>query len=176
MMKPLKPYMQQQETAHFWSMRWVIVASVLQAAAVFYLGLAAENRARVPEWLLDAWVVLAVLVAMLAAIAAAVHPQGGVLALPLGPAVMPGASRADAPPSSPAGRYRPGIPEDAPPAPSAAESHHTAPGAGSAAHPSTPTSPNEPSPPAPEPPPDPDTTPIPVPAPPPAPPDPAPPA
>jgi hypothetical protein len=167
--------MREHETRSFWSMRWVIVASFLQGAAVIFLAMDEAHRERIPEWLLDLWGVLEIIVAALAAIAATMHPKGGVMALPLGPAIAPtvfsGAVdiRAQGHPAAPAPPGPARMPEDAPaPAPIAARAvgDYTP-------HPETPTSPNEPSPPAPEPAPNPDTTPIPVPAPP-APPAPAP--
>jgi hypothetical protein len=162
-MQPLKPYMQEQESRKFWSMRWVIVASFLQAAAVFYLGLSPERRAAIPEWVVDLWGVLELAVAGLAAVAAAVHAPGGVLPMPLGPAVMPGTLSAnEAHVTAPAARHAPAVPEDAPLPPPTARG----PVGAYTPHPATPASPNEPGPPAPDPPPDPDTTPIPIPPPP----------
>jgi hypothetical protein len=161
--------MREHESRSFWSMRWVIVASFLQAAGVFYAGLSDEHRARIPEWLVDLWGAFEVVVLALAAIAATMHKAGAVMSLPLGNAVMPGVLVPNEPHAAPAPRHAATMPEDAPaPAPLAPR-----PVGDYTPHPATPTSPNEPSPDAPEPAPDPDTTPIPVP-PPPAPPAPAP--
>jgi lysozyme len=185
-MTAIIPKMQEQERRHLWSLRWLIVGAFVQGGAVLYLALGADGRAHVPDWAFYAWGVLALFVAALAAIGKAMQPKGGVLNLPLGPAVAP---------RMPSWRPtlvpgRPGnAPEDAPAPPAGPRPRGFSAGpavrAARAAvglagnytpHPSTPTSPNDPDtgsggdiPP----PPDPDTTPIPVPAPP-APPEPAP--
>ncbi len=189
MSKSLVPAMREQEQRNLWSLRWLIVGAFVQGGAVLYLALGADGRAAVPPWAFYAWGVLALAVAALAAIAKAVHPKGGVLNLPLGPAVAPTlgplahAAAQRAADVIAADRWATGHaqPEDAPSGPHARRHDRFTPGAavtpaklarrafGYNPQPATPTSPNQPDggdggaiPP----PPDPDTTPIPVPAPP----------
>ncbi len=88
-MKQLRQAMQAQEQRNLWSLRWLIVGAFVQGGFLLYLSLGADGRAAVPVWALYAWGVLALCVAALAALAKSVHPKGGVLILPLGPAVAP---------------------------------------------------------------------------------------
>lgn len=84
----LKTYMQREETQRLWSMRWVIVGQFCMAG--FLLAIALEARGlRIPVWVFWAFAVGMFIVALLASIAKAVQPPGGIMHLPLGDAVAP---------------------------------------------------------------------------------------
>jgi hypothetical protein len=102
--------MRTQEQRNLWSMRWLIAGAFVQGGAVLYLGLGEAGRARVPVWAFYVWGLLALIVAALAAIAKAVQPKGGVLHLPLGPALIVPTT-----PQSTAAPVAPDPPPSAPP-------------------------------------------------------------